>query len=35
MGNEVTDIDSTIFGMVSQFVYHDNGPINRFIKGKN
>jgi hypothetical protein len=34
MGDQATDIDACIFGMICQFIYHDKGPLNIYIKSK-
>jgi hypothetical protein len=34
MGDEICDLDASVFGMLTQFVYHDKGPINHFINSE-
>lgn len=32
-GNQVCNTDASLFGILCQFIYHDNGPLNAYIKG--
>ena len=32
-GDQVCDVDASLFGMICQFVYHDKGPMNAYLNG--
>lgn len=31
MGDKPCNTDAAVFGMVAQFIYHDNGDLNKFV----
>ena len=34
-GDKLSNLDAALFGMLCQFIYNDNGPLNQFINGLN
>ena len=33
ISEHVCDVDACIFGFLCQFLFHDRGPLNQYIKG--
>lgn len=33
-GEQICDVDATIFGFMCQFLFHDRGPLNKFLMSK-
>ena len=33
-GDKVSDVDASLFGMLTQIMFHDVGPLNEYLKSK-